>query len=60
SAYINEASRKDSIYNNGPALTSPTTLTASALAKTAPILKFGTKIIRFCVIMIKIRIGVFL
>ena len=26
----------------------------------APILKFGTKIIRFCVIMIKIRIGVFL
>ncbi|MHA5107453.1 GW dipeptide domain-containing protein [Oenococcus oeni] len=34
SAYINEASRNDSIYNNGPALTSPTTLTASALAKT--------------------------
>ncbi len=29
-------------------------------AATAPILKFGTKIIRFCVIMIKIRIGVFL
>ena len=29
-------------------------------AGTAPILKFGTKIIRFCVIMIKIRIGVFL
>ncbi|WP_186390667.1 SH3-like domain-containing protein, partial [Oenococcus oeni] len=36
SAYINEANRKDSIYDNGPALTSPTTLTASAsaLAKT--------------------------
>ena len=29
-------------------------------SQTAPILKFGTKIIRFCVIMIKIRIGVFL
>ncbi|WP_180367502.1 SH3-like domain-containing protein, partial [Oenococcus oeni] len=34
SAYINEANRKDGIYDNGPALTSPTTLTASALAKT--------------------------
>ncbi|OIM20774.1 hypothetical protein ATX59_07340, partial [Oenococcus oeni] len=34
SAYINEGTRKDSIYNDGPALTSPTTLTASALAKT--------------------------
>lgn len=30
------------------------------VGQSAPILKFGTKIIRFCVIMIKIRIGVFL
>ncbi|MGP3641021.1 BspA family leucine-rich repeat surface protein [Lentilactobacillus hilgardii] len=35
-------------------------LSSLDVSKLAPILKFGTKIIRFCVIMIKIRIGVFL
>lgn len=57
---LDEADRKDALAATKTVLTDKHIPAEFAEFISAPILKFGTKIIRFCVIMIKIRIGVFL